>query len=41
MSTPYKGTFDGQEHIISNLYINLPEQEYVGLFGVLNNGAYI
>ena len=41
VSTPYKGTFDGQEHIISNLYINLPEQEYVGLFGVLNNGAYI
>ena len=41
VATPYKGTFDGQEHIISNLYINLPEQEYVGLFGVLNNGAYI
>lgn len=41
VSTPYKGTFDGQEHFISNLYINLPEQEYVGLFGVLNNGAYI
>ena len=41
VSTPYKGTFDGQEHIISNLYINLPEQEYVGLFGVLNGGAYI
>ena len=40
-ATPYKGTFDGQEHFISNLYINLPEQEYVGLFGVLNNGAYI
>ena len=41
VATPYKGTFDGQEHIISNLFINLPEQEYVGLFGVLNNGAYI
>ncbi|MBO7141193.1 MAG: dockerin type I repeat-containing protein [Prevotella sp.] len=41
VSTPYKGTFDGQEHVISNLYINLPEQEYVGLFGVLNDGAYI
>ena len=38
---PYKGTFDGQEHIISDLFINLPEQEYVGLFGVLNGGAYI
>ena len=41
VSMPYKGTFDGQEHTISNLYINLPEQEYVGLFGVLNGGAYI
>ncbi len=41
VSMPYKGTFDGQEHIISNLYINQPEQEYVGLFGVLNGGAYI
>ena len=41
VSSPYKGTFDGQEHIISNLYINLTEQEYVGLFGVLNGGAYI
>lgn len=41
VSTPYKGTFDGQEHIIKNLWINLPDQEYVGLFGVLNDGAYI
>lgn len=41
VATPYKGTFDGQEHFIHNLYINLPEQEYVGLFGVLNDGAYI
>lgn len=40
-ATIYKGTFDGQEHIISNLFINLPEQEYVGLFGVLGDGAYI
>ena len=41
VATPFKGTFDGQEHFIHNLYINLPEQEYVGLFGVLNDGAYI
>ena len=37
----YKGTFDGQEHIIKDLFINLPDSEYVGLFGVLNDGAYI
>ena len=41
VSSPYRGTFDGQQHYIMNLVIDLPEQEYVGLFGVLNGGAYI
>lgn len=40
-SSAYRGTFDGQQHFIQNLVIDLPETEYVGLFGVLNNGAYI
>ena len=40
-SSAYYGTFDGQQHFIQNMIIELPEQEYVGLFGVLNNGAYI
>jgi len=40
-SSGYRGTFDGQEHYIMNMTIDLPEQEYVGLFGILNNGAYI
>lgn len=40
-SSPYRGFFDGQEHYIMNLTLDLPEQEYVGLFGVLNDGAYI
>ena len=31
-SEPFQGTFDGANHNISNLYINLPEQADVGLF---------
>ena len=41
VGSPFKGTFDGQEHYIRNMVISLAEQEYVGLFGVLNGGAYI
>jgi len=29
----FTGTFDGQENTISNLYINRPATDYVGLFG--------
>ncbi len=32
-STKFTGTYDGQDHTISNLYINRPETSYVGLFG--------
>jgi len=31
---PFKGAFNGNNHMISNLYINRPEEDYVGLFGV-------
>ena len=41
VSSPFSGTFDGQQHFIRNMSLDLPEQEYVGLFGVLNDGAYI
>ena len=37
----FRGTFDGQQHFVRNMIIDLPEQEYVGLFGVLNDGATI
>jgi filamentous hemagglutinin family protein len=30
---PFTGAFDGLGHIITNLYINFPDTEYVGLFG--------
>jgi hypothetical protein len=32
----FVGTFDGQGHEIRDLYINRPDEDYVGLFGVLN-----
>ena len=41
VSSPFFGNFDGQQHFIRNMLLELPEDEYVGLFGVLNNGAYI
>ena len=40
-SSIYKGTFDGQEHFIRNMTIDLVDVDYVGLFGVVGNGAYI
>lgn len=36
-SHDYKGTFDGQGKTISNLYINRPGENYIGLFGTANN----
>ena len=35
-TNPFKGSFNGQNHVISNLTINRPEEEGVGLFGFVN-----
>ncbi len=35
------GTFNGNGHTISNLFINRPGKEYVGLFGSIGPGAQI
>ncbi|MFA4880246.1 MAG: HYR domain-containing protein [Candidatus Doudnabacteria bacterium] len=32
-ASPFTGTFDGQEHKITGLFINRPSTNYVGLFG--------
>jgi len=32
----FGGTFDGQNHKITNLYINRPTENFVGLFGAVN-----
>jgi len=34
---PFTGRFDGNGHIISDLYINRPDEDYVGLFGEVHN----
>lgn len=41
---PYRGVFDGQGHVLNNLYIDsdaIGIQEYLGTFGVLGGGAHI
>jgi hypothetical protein len=35
------GTFDGQGHEIRDLFINRPDESYVGLFGVVGDGGVI
>ena len=37
----YDGEFDGQHHVISNMIIDLPNQENVGLFGLVRGNAVI
>jgi len=40
-SGAFSGTFDGLGHTISNLTINRPSTDYVGLFGYVDTGATI
>ena len=40
-SSKFQGKFDGQEHRIENLVVDLPDDEYVGLFGIIGDGADI
>ncbi len=37
----YCGTFDGQGYTISNLVVNMPDRDYVGVFGAIAGGAQI
>jgi hypothetical protein len=41
LAVPFKGTFKGGNKTISGLYINLPSDSYVGLFGYLGEGAEV
>ncbi|MBW6442708.1 hypothetical protein K0A97_02920, partial [Patescibacteria group bacterium] len=36
-SSPFRGTFDGQNYTISNLFVYLPSTSEVGLFGYLDS----
>ena len=40
-SNKFIGIFDGKGFTISDLYINRPSQNYIGLFGYINNSATI
>jgi hypothetical protein len=37
----FRGTFDGQGHEIRDLFINRPDETYVGLFGVIDEGGVV
>ncbi|MBI9017626.1 MAG: hypothetical protein JEZ07_10240 [Phycisphaerae bacterium] len=37
--TEFTGIFDGQGHVISGLQINRPTEDFVGLFGSVNNAT--
>ena len=36
-SSPFRGVFDGKRYVITGLYINRPNSDYVALFGVAIN----
>jgi GLUG motif-containing protein len=38
---PFTGSFDGQNHILSNLMLYLPDQNYVGMFGCIGSGGQV
>jgi len=40
-STVFRGVFDGSNHVIRNVTINLPSTSYVGLFGYVDFGGQI
>ena len=37
----FEAVFDGNGHTITNLFINRPERDYVGLFGYVNHGPVV
>ena len=39
--TPFTGSFDGGGHVISNLYINRPTDDYIGLFAAVSDNGTI
>lgn len=40
-TSSFSGSYDGQDHIISNLYINRPDLRCTGLFGAINASGLI
>ena len=40
-SSSFMGTFNGNGHTISNLWINRPDDKYIGLFGYVEGGSIL
>lgn len=40
-ANPFSGNYDGQGYKITNLFINRPEDDNIGFFGVVHHGAEI
>jgi len=40
-SSQFTGVFDGQSHVISNLTINIPTADYIGLFGFVGTDGVV
>lgn len=40
-TTAFTGGFNGNDHTVSGLTVNLPNNEYVGLFGYIGSGATV
>lgn len=38
---PFTGIFEGNGHVVSNISINMPGSDYVGLFGYVGSGGQI
>ena len=41
VDAPFTAAFDGQGYEISALFINRPDEDYVGLFGYVNDGGIV
>ena len=37
----FTGSFNGNYHVLTNYEINLPDSDYVGLFGIINSGGRV
>jgi len=40
-TTKFSGTYNGKGHVISNLFINRPTEDYIGFFGLNNSTSQI
>jgi len=41
LNEPFKGSYDGDGYKITNLSADIPEKDYIGLFGYIGEGAHI